>query len=344
MHLWSVTDIVALSCIGKLTNAQRIALMHQFPDVKGAMESLGVLDLDLMDRADQMVNTAAYHNVAILTYGTKDYPLRLTSLEQPPLLVYVLGELPPPSYPYVSVVGTRQCTVQYGKSVTDALVKRWTEHGCAIVSGLAKGIDTLAHEACLRSGGRTVAVIASGIGRIAPAVSQRLAERIVGNGGAVICEYPFHTAAIPPHFPARNRIIAALSDAVVIVESKLKGGALITAAFALQQGIPVWSVPGPITATRSAGTNMLIATGNARILTSADALLSTLPHMINPSPLPHCVCETDPSLQSLSADPFDADQAARLWQCSIPEAMMRLFDLELNSAIRQLPGGRYLVC
>lgn len=343
MNVWSVYDVVALSRLGKLTNAERIALIQQHACLQEALASIGASDLGLTDHAAFIVDTAAAEDVQIVPYGTEAYPQRLLLLEQPPLILYVQGTLPPAMQPSIAVVGTRTCTVQYGKPVTEMLVKSWTERGCTIISGLAKGIDTLGHETCLRHGGCTVAVVASGLGRISPTSGKRLANTISSHGGAAVSEYPFHVAALPPYFPARNRIIAALSDAVVVVESKDTGGALITASFAERQGIPVWAVPGPITSSRSVGTNALIASGNARILTSAQSLLDSLTPQIHPSPLPKSLREPHIHVSEWGADAVTVDEAAMLWKCSIAEAMVRLFDLELDGQVRQLPGGRYQV-
>ena len=337
-------DVVALSRLGKLTNAERIGLLHTHSSFDGALASLGAIDIDLRDTATTIIEQASVEGVQTIVYGATNYPERLLLLEQPPLVVYVLGTMPSKHTPSVAVVGTRSCTVSYGKPVTDLLVKQWTEAGCVIVSGLAKGIDTLAHEACLRSGGSTIAVIASGIGRISPIAARHLAARIATNGGAVLCEYPFHVAALPPYFPARNRLIATLSDAVVIVESKATGGALITASFAHSQNIPVWSVPGPINSSRSHGTNALIASGMARPLTSGAELLSTLPMHVNPSPLTLAMREPDQRAVALGADPVTVDQAACAWKCSLPEAMILLFELEIEGYVTAEPGGRYRAC
>lgn len=344
MYAWSTLDIVALSRLGKITNAERIALMHAHSSFDGALASLGALDIDLRDAASAIIEKASAEGVQTIVYGAINYPERLLLLEQPPLVVYVLGTMPSEHTPSVAVVGTRSCTVSYGKPVTDMLVKQWTETGCVIVSGLAKGIDTLAHEACLRSGGITVAVIASGIGRISPIAARNLATRIASNGGVVLCEYPFHVAALPPYFPARNRLIATLSDAVVIVESKATGGALITASFARSQNIPVWAVPGPINSSRSHGTNALIASNMARPLTSGAELLATLPLHLNQSPLTLAMREPDIRTVALGADPVTVDQAATVWSCSVAEAMILLFELEVEGHVKAAPGGRYVAC
>jgi DNA processing protein len=184
----------------------------------------------------------------------------------------------------------------------------------------------------------TVAVIASGIGRITPRHALRLADAISANNGAVVSEYPFHVAALPPYFPARNRIISGMSDAVVVIESNATGGALITADFALEQNRPLYAVPGNITSSRSRGTNELLASGVAHVLVDADTLLRDLgleartePHR----PLP-------PEIAFLGGDPLGVDAVAREWECSAAEALSRLFHYELEGLVRQLPGSRFV--
>lgn len=339
---WSLSEIIALSRLTKLSNAMRIALVQEHDALQGALQSVGALELGLYDEAQTILDDADRMQVQVVTYWHDTYPQRLRTLDQPPMVLFVKGDLPASSSRCIAVVGTRSCTLAYGKPVTELLVREWTHAGCAIVSGLAHGIDMLSHEACIRAGGITVAVIASGIGRITPIVAQRMASRIVDSGGAIVSEHPVQTAALPPYFPARNRIIAALSDAIVVVESKDKGGALITADFALKQSIPVWSVPGPITSSRSNGTNQLIASGRARTLCSASALLMEMygRHDAVQKPLK---TPLPPRLEKLGGDPFVPEQAATLLHCSIAEALVTLFDLELEGAVHALPGGRYVV-
>ncbi|MCO6466602.1 MAG: DNA-processing protein DprA [Bradyrhizobiaceae bacterium] len=343
MHSWTPTEIVALSRLGKLSNAERIALVETHHDWKGALHSLGAMEMDAKELADTILADASKAGVQVMTVWDEEYPARLRGLEQPPMVIYVLGTLPDITNPTIAVVGTRTCTVAYGKPATEQLVKRWVNAGCVIVSGLASGIDMLAHEACIKASGQTIAVVASGIDRISPNTAQRMVQRIVQMGGAVVSEHPCHVAALPPYFPARNRIIAGLSDAVVVVESKATGGSLITAEFARKQLTPVWAVPGPITSSRSVGTNQLIARGEARILTSADELLSATFGMHDPVPTSARAKSPCQATELLGANPFTVEHAAACWKCAVSQAMVRLFDLELDGKIQHLPGGMYVV-
>ena len=335
---WTTTDLIALTRVGRLTAAERIAVVNATDGFDDALHALGAICLDEQEEARKIAEQADAEGVTVLTYWDPDYPMRLRGIASPPMILYVLGSLSSESMTTFGIVGTRACTTQYGKPVTDALMKRWVEHDVAIVSGLANGIDTLAHEATLRHRGTTIAVIASGIGRITPKHSQRLAEQIATHGGAVVTEYPYHIAALPPYFPARNRIISGLSDAVVVIESNATGGALITADFALEQGRPLYAVPGNITSSRSRGTNELLASGRAHVLVDADTILADLgleQSQVTRRSVP-------PELAFLGGDPLGIDAVSREWQCTISEALARLFTYEMEGLVRQLPGCRFV--
>ncbi len=335
---WTTTDLIALTRVGRLTAAERIAVVNATDGFDDALHALGAIELDEREQAFEIERMNENDGVRAVSIWDPDYPMRLRGIDTPPMIVYVRGALPPESMPAVGVVGTRACTTQYGKPVTDTLMKRWVEHGVAIISGLANGIDTLAHEATLRYGGVTVAVIASGIGRITPKHALQLASQISHHHGAVVSEYPYHVAALPPYFPARNRIISGMSDAVAVIESNATGGALITADFALLQGRPLYAVPGNITSSRSRGTNELLASQRARVLVDADTLLSDLG--LEKPTLPKKSLPQE--LWFLGGDPLGVDAVAREWECSSAEALSRLFHYELSGLVRQLPGMRFV--
>lgn len=173
--------------------------------------------------------------------------------------------------PMVAIVGSRKIT-PYGRAVTEQLAAELARAGVTVVSGLALGVDSVAHRAALEVGGRSVAVLAGGLGSIYPAANQQLARRILEQGGAIISEYPDDMPSLPHQFVARNRIVSGLSRAVVITEAAHKSGSLHTAAFALDQGREVLAVPGNISSPASAGTNHLIKTGATPIAGAQDIL------------------------------------------------------------------------
>ncbi|HUP26739.1 MAG TPA: DNA-processing protein DprA [Candidatus Limnocylindrales bacterium] len=210
-----------------------------------------------------------------LTLGDKAFPAALLNIAQPPKQLYVLGDISPlTGKTVVSIVGSRAVT-PYGKQVTTQLTRDLAKQGIAIVSGLALGVDGLAHQAALEVGGYTVAVLACGLDRFYPSAHHQLAKQILAQGGAIISEYPEGTEPYKLNFIERNRIVAGLCDGLLITEAAERSGTLHTANFALEQGKTVMAVPGNITSSNSRGTNNLIKTGAAPI-TSVDDILHAL--------------------------------------------------------------------
>lgn len=224
----------------------------------------GTIDLDeYMSRVEKS-------NIQIFTWDDPDYPAHLKEIDQPPPVLYVRGDLSVEDTWSVGIVGTRAVTA-YGRQVTDELASVLAQNGVTVVSGLARGVDAVAHTAALKAGGRTLAVLGSGVDRIYPPEHRQMAEKIMLNG-AIISDYAPGTAPDSANFPPRNRIISGLSMAIVVVEAGDISGALITAQFAANQGRDVFAVPGMIYAPQSKGTNRLIANGARVLLRPADVL------------------------------------------------------------------------
>jgi DNA processing protein len=208
--------------------------------------------------------------IQVLTWDDAEYPQRLKQIDQPPPVIYVRGTLTALDDYSVAIVGTRRVT-GYGRQVTDELASCLARSGITVVSGLARGVDGVAHDSALKAGGRTFAVLGSGVDVLYPPEHRALAERIIQQG-ALISDYAPATAPDAANFPPRNRIISGLSRAVVIVEAGETSGALITATFAAEQGRDVFAVPGTITAPQSKGTNRLIRDGAIPMLKPEDVL------------------------------------------------------------------------
>ena len=208
--------------------------------------------------------------VALLSYRDAAYPQSLLQIADPPLALYVKGELPTAGYA-VAVVGSRECT-SYGIKAAKTFTKALALRGIPIISGGARGIDTQAHETCLSVGGKTVAVLGCGLDIAYPEENASLFERIVRNGGAVISEYAPGTKPLAKNFPARNRIIVGLAQGVLVAEAKQKSGAIITANIAADEGREVYCVPGNIFESTSAGCHELIRTG-AKLVDKAEDIL-----------------------------------------------------------------------
>ena len=206
----------------------------------------------------------------MLTWEEDAYPRRLKEIDQPPPVLYLRGDLLPADEWAVAIVGTRRITA-YGRQVTEEVATTLARSGVTVVSGLARGVDSVAHKAALDAGGRTIAVLGSGVDVIYPSEHRSLAERMIASG-AILSDYPVGTAPDGVNFPPRNRIISGLSLAVIVVEAGQKSGALITAEFAAEQGRDVFAVPGNINAPQSAGCNALIQQGARPLLQARDVL------------------------------------------------------------------------
>lgn len=272
------------------------------------------------------------------------YPARLKEIESPPLVLYLSGQLLPQDEWAAAIVGTRRAT-PYGKAVAAELAGGLAASGVTVVSGLARGIDGIAHLAALEAGGRTLAVLGSGLDHIYPPEHRNLA-RSIASSGAVLSDYPLGTSPEGGNFPARNRIIAGLSLAVIVVEAGESSGALITADFAAEQGRDVFAVPGRIYDRGSLGTNRLIAAGAFPVTTVDDVLeVLNLESVAAAAPrepsLPKDATERR-VLEALSADPVHIDELRERCELPIAELTACLSMLELRGQARQVGGMHYV--
>ncbi|MDR0734271.1 MAG: DNA-processing protein DprA [Elusimicrobiota bacterium] len=210
----------------------------------------------------------------IVFKGHEGYPEVLLDIKEPPLALYIRGKLGE-NAATVAMVGTRKIT-PYGKRAAARLAEDLALSGITLVSGLARGVDSIVHSAAVKNCKPTWALIGTGIGRIYPPENRELALGILDKGGAIISELPYDAPPLAAHFPRRNRLIAGLSKLVVVVEGEEKSGALITAKMALEQGLDVLAVPGPIDSPQSCGTNRLIREGAAMVMDARD-IIDALP-------------------------------------------------------------------
>ena len=264
------------------------------------------------------------------------YPPLLSELHDPPATLFLRGAADAVLAPRVAVVGARSCSA-YGAQVARSLARDLASAGLVVVSGLARGVDGGAHRGALEGGGRTVAVLGCGIDRDYPRSHAELARRIVASG-AVVSEYPPGVEPAPWRFPARNRIIAGLSLATVVVEARERSGALITADFALELGRDVFAVPGEITSGLSTGTNDLLRQGAAP-LTSVRDVLEALG--IEPEPAAGATAVTDAALTVLSIlgdGACGVDELTRATGLSSAEVAAALVELELGGMAAQADG------
>lgn len=267
---------------------------------------------------------------ALITPDSDGYPVGLRDLEEPPS-IWVLGCLQATAG--IAVVGTRRCT-RYGVDLAESFGAIIARAGWTTVSGLARGIDTAAHRGCLRLSGNAVAVLGSGIDHCYPSENRPIYDQIVATGGAIVSEYPPGTPPDRWRFPARNRIIAAMSAAIVVVEAAATGGALITARLGAEIGRPVFVVPGDVDREMSEGCNRLIRDGAHPVLGSAD-LCEELSLVVGPpaSPLD--------GGHGIPSEGVPINELPELWSLTVTESLAKLGRLELEGKLRR--AGEFVV-
>jgi DNA processing protein len=288
--------------------------------------------------------------VTIVTLANPHYPQSLRWIPDPPLVLYVRGTLLPDDGLAVAVVGSRKPS-NYGKLMAQRLSTELVQHRFTVVSGLARGIDSQAHEAALQAGGRTLAVLGSGINVTYPPENRRLADAI-GEHGAVLSEFPLDTKPDRWNFPRRNRIISGLSLGILVVEATVTSGALHTARHALEQGREVFAVPGRIDVPSSRGTNGLIKSG-AKLVEGIDDILAEFPEAVRAYARRHHLASAPPpeSQIPMGLSPEEAHILALVQpeethiealiqasQLPAPAVASILVTLELRGLIRQFPG------
>jgi DNA processing protein len=282
----------------------------------------------------------------VLTWDDPAYPDPLKETFGHPAILYVRGQLNPADSQAIAVVGTRHPTL-HGQSLVTKIVPLLVERGLTIVSGLAVGIDTIAHRLALESGGRTIAVLGSGLDVLYPSQNRGLAERIASQG-AVITEYAMGTKPDAFNFPARNRVISGLSLGTVVIEAGYKSGALITARFAAEQNREVFAFPGRSSDVQSMGCNTLIRRGHAKLVTDCEDILEELNLDVAMQQLQirHIMAENESEsrlLSILSAEPMHTDEVGRQAGLSAADVSSTLTMLELKGAIRQVGSMHYVL-
>lgn len=309
----------------------------------------------LLDAAHGQLCRAESLGISVLTWNHDAYPPLLREIYAPPPVLFVKGKVDSFAGHACAVVGTRGAS-QYGRNAAAHIVKKLVEKQVAVVSGLALGIDTVAHQTCLDCGGVTIAVLGCGLDTVYPAANRELSERIA-ESGALVSEFDLGSLPEAYHFPRRNRIISGLSAGVLVVEAPERSGSLITAGYALQQGRDVFAVPGSIFSNASAGTFNLLRSG-AIPVRSGDDILDNMTHLSMPgvaagakvpgreaapsmplellSPDEHRVADV------LSAEPLRLDAIAEKTGRAVSQLFDILLSLELKGFIRQVAGQQYV--
>lgn len=299
------------------------------------------------DGAAKVLEEARRKGFWLLCYGEEGYPSLLAEIYDPPLVLFGVGSLAGPERGRIAMVGSRRAST-HARTAARNLAAELAAEGLCVVSGLAEGIDTEAHLGALDGGGRTIAVLGSGLDVLYPRKNAELAARMAKDGGAVITEHPPGVAPEPQNFPRRNRIISGLSLGVIIVEAAKKSGSLITAAYALDQGREVFAMPGMARAPSAEGVNNLIREGAALTETADDVLgalkleplLAARP-AAKAQPLPLAEGAAGKVASALEDAPLDIDTLAARAGLSAAEVGAALMELTLAGRAKQWPGNRF---
>jgi DNA processing protein len=287
------------------------------------------------------------HETQVITYWDEVFPQRLKKIFDPPALLFYKGNPECLNRPGLAIVGTRTPS-GYGRMITEMFAKELTLQNLQIISGFARGVDTIAHKVTLKNGGSTIAVMGAGLDQIYPPENKSLFNEIPGNG-VIISEYPMGVKPDAGNFPKRNRIISGLSHGVLITEAGEKSGALITALYAVDQDREVFAVPGAITNPKSKGVNTLIKKG-AVLVQNVQDILDEISAQLGLSPNREPVVREDPQLAGnekiiydfLDDQPVHIDQLALKSDRSPAEALSALLMLELKGLIRQMAGKMFV--
>ena len=314
-------------------------LAQKIIDSKSNLETISRTVEDEIERLKKM-------NARIITFWDSDYPESLRNIYFPPLILYILGSLEERDLQNLAIVGTRKPT-DYGKTYAAKFSKELAQQNITIVSGMARGIDSIAHRSAIKAGGRTIAVIGSGLDVIYPSENRTLFKEIVENG-AIISEFELGTKPDAQNFPKRNRIISGISLGCLVVESRKNGGAMQTANYAMDQNREVFAIPGNLSAQESEGTNTLIKRNEAKLVTDPNEILIDLNLKIEPNigknitkPKIDLTLFEEKILNCLGQNPKHIDFIANESSLSTAECLVNLLSLEFKGVIQQLPGKMF---
>lgn len=297
--------------------------------------------------AEDQLHRLEKSRARLITFWDDEYPDALKQIYDPPAYLFIKGDFQPQDCYGVAVVGTRRPS-SYGKVATEKIVRELSSVGIPVVSGLAYGVDTIAHQTALKHGNRTLAVLGSGVDIIYPYDNRGLAQE-VSTRGAVISEFPFGTGPDRTNFPRRNRIICGLSLGVIVVEAGEKSGSLITAAMALEQNREVFAVPGNFNSPGSVGTNALIKQGASIVTSPRDVIEELFPKLepllkekTDTSVKSNLTAEEQVVYEVLSNEPMHIDSIARTLRLPASKVLAVLLTLELKNVVKQLAGKRFV--
>ncbi len=328
------------------------ATMHELTRVEGIDKGLARRILELRDKnskfVDEQITKVKKHRAKIITLWDSEYPELLRKIYDPPVVLFVRGDFVENDRYSIAIVGTRTPT-NYGKAICEKFASELTKMNLTIVSGFARGIDTIAHLSAIKAGGRTIAVLGSGVDYIYPPENRKLVEDVISNG-AIISEFPMGTKPDAMNFPRRNRIISGMSVGVLIIETSKNGGAMITAEFANDQNREVFAIPGNIDSIKSQGTNFLIKQNKAKLVETVEDIIEEIRPLIQP------ILKTEPPRPKVelnvfeakifdvlsSTEPMHVDKIAESTGLSVTDTLVHLLSLEFKDLVRQLPGKLFI--
>lgn len=285
----------------------------------------------------------------VITVDSPDYPRQLREIHAPPIVLYVWGELSERDQHAIGIIGSRR-TTHYGTESAKKLAYQLAYAGLTVISGMARGIDTAAHQGALAAKGRTIAVIGAGLSKLYPPENAALADKIRSGNGAIVSEFSMEIEPDRQTFPMRNRIISGWSHGILVVEAGLNSGALITASQAIEQGRSVYAVPGHINAPSALGSNRLIQQGAKLVMDASDILDDLQILLPETKPSPEAAARPLPTLSAEERRVYDAIESTETaiddiaGKCQLPSATVSstLLRLELKRLVKQLPG-KYFV-
>lgn len=350
-----------LSAIGQIPLKKRLLLLEHFKSAKNIFDAsrsdlissniISVSNINLilankeLSKSVELAKDLNNRGIKYVHINDVSYPKLLKNIYDPPIVLYYVGKLPKDTDTLVSIVGTRKCST-YGKSVTAKLAQELSKQNIVIVSGLADGIDSVAHTMTLKENGYTIAVLGCPIDECYPKSNQSLLNRIV-RSGLIISEYPPNTRTFPANFPIRNRIIAGISEAVIVGEAPIRSGSLITAAKALEYGREVLTVPASIFLKSAEGNNELIKDGAIPVTSYKDVLnsINMEEKIINKKEENENInlsLEESKIYSLFSNDEIDIEFLCKQTNFDIIKIQIILTSLEFKNLITKLPGQKYM--
>lgn len=341
---WRLRTLIGRFGSAARTLAAPYAALRAVPGI-GDTTAQALASFNDWEQVRHQFETAQKEGAQLVLPGSPAYPALLREIYDPPVYLWAKGNVDALSGPAVAIVGTRRAT-EYGKRAAHDFAAALAEAGIVVVSGLAYGIDLAAHEGALSVGGKTVAVLGSGVNVIYPARHGRVAERITENG-AVVSEFAMDAAPDAPHFPRRNRIVSGMTLGTLVVEAFPSGGALITARLAIEQNREVFALPSPIYSAPGGGTNALIRDSQAQLVTSPHEIIEALGLNVDSGSetRPEPDVELNPQerrlFDALAAGPVHIDKLCIDLDLDPSTALVTLLGLEFKGLVRQLAGKQF---